>query len=270
VRSGDKVNAGDMLVRLEQADAQARLAQAKDRALAMEARSKEATQALDRALSLHERGLIAIADVDKARANQASYVAELSAARELVTEASTALQFAEIRAPIDGTIVDRFAEPGDTATPGSPLLSIYNPLTLRVEAQVREQLAVNLAIGQELTVYIPSIDQTLPAQIDELVPAADPGSRSFMVKARLSFDQKLRPGMYARLEVPGAPVQRIVVPTSSIARVGQLDVIWVYEEGHFIRRFVKVGKQIEEGQIEILGGVEPGENVLTVAPTAYR
>jgi len=266
VRAGDSVRVGDVLILLEQDDAKARLAQAESQVAAVDARTREARLALKRALTLHEKSLIAIADVDKARANQEASEAELLSARQQQAEAVAALQYTEIRSPIDGTVVDRFAEPGDTATPGTQLLSLYNPLTLRVEAAVREQLAVQLVIGQSLSVLVPSLDKKVSGRIDELVPAADPGSRSFLIKASLNFDEQLRPGMYAELEVPGAVARRILVPASSVARVGQLNVIWVKQEGEFVRRFVKIGQRAGDGRIEVLSGLDSGEYVLIVPP----
>ena len=72
-------------------------------------------------------------------------------------------------------MVDRFAEPGDTASPGQKLLSLYNPVSLRVEARVREQLALKLAIGDELTVEVPALAQRYTARIEEIVPADQRG-----------------------------------------------------------------------------------------------
>ena len=266
VRAGDSVKAGDTIIMLEQEDARARLAQTKGLLDSTAARATEAKLSMDRALMLHEKSLIAIADVDKARANKESAQAELIAARQQVAEAEASLQFTEIRSPIDGTVVDRFAEPGDTATPGTQLLALYNPLTLRIEAAVREQLAVNLVIGQALDVSIPSLGENVLGRIDELVPAADPGSRSFLIKAGLKFDEKLRPGMYAEMQVPGALAKAILVPASSVVKVGQLNVIWVKQDGEFIRRFVQLGAQTSDAKVEILSGLNVGEHVLIRPP----
>jgi RND family efflux transporter MFP subunit len=267
VRAGDSVKAGDVIIELEQDDAKARLAQTEGQVDSAQARATEAELALERALMLHKKSLIAIAEVDRARANKEATGAELLAAKQLVAEATAALQFTEIRSPINGTVVDRFAEPGDTATPGTQLLSLYNPLTLRVEAAVREQLAVRLEIGQTLDVSIPSLGKKISGRIDELVPAADPGSRSFLIKTILPFDELLRPGMYAEIEVPGSLIQQILVPISSVVNVGQLNVIWVKQDGEFIRRFVKVGSQTNDDKLEILGGLDINEQVLIVPPT---
>ncbi|MAT93612.1 MAG: efflux transporter periplasmic adaptor subunit [Halioglobus sp.] len=264
VRAGDYVEAGQRLLTLESSDLQARVMRAREQMRAVEARLTEARQSLARARELHERGLIAAADRDAAEANAGSLDADLAAAQRALEEAETALSYAEIRSPIAGRIVDRFAEPGDTASPGETLLSLYNPFSLWVQARVRERLALSLDNGQELQVEIPAMSRLLTARVDEIVPVADPGSRSFLVKALLQSTEGLLPGMYARLLVPAGERTRLVIPVDRVAQVGQLDVVWVAESGRVTRRFVRLGRPVEGKLIEVLAGLEEGELVLPV------
>lgn len=264
VRAGDYVEQGQLLLELEKTDLQARARQAADRVRSVEARLTEAEQNLKRAEELHQRGLIAVAARDAARADAAALQADLSSARQALQEAEAALGFSDIRSPMAGRVVDRFAEPGDTASPGGKLLSLYNPFSLWVEAQVREQLALQLQMGQALEVEIPTLEQTYAATIEEIVPAADPGSRSFLVKAVLPSAQNLLPGMYARLLVPAGDRQRLLVPADRVARVGQLDVLWVVDNGQVVRRFVRLGRPAADGMIEVISGVSEGDAVMPV------
>jgi RND family efflux transporter MFP subunit len=261
IRAGDSVRTGELLIELEKSDLEAKVQQANEQVRAVSARLREARQNLDRISELYQRKLVARAELDRARANYDSLKAELAGARQAGEEAEAALAFSEIRAPIDGRVVDRFAEPGDTASPGAKLLSLYNPLTLRVEAQVREQLALALELGQALLVDIPSLNKTVDAVIEERVPAADPGSRSFLVKARVQFDKDMLPGMYARMLVPAGTEQQLLIPADRVVQVGQLNLVWVLQDGQAYRRFVRVGKALGD-QIEILAGLNPGEQVL--------
>jgi membrane fusion protein (multidrug efflux system) len=262
VRAGDQVEKGQLLLELEKSDLLARAQKAREQIRSVDARLKEARQNLQRAEELHKRGLIAVADRDAARANAAALAAELGSARQALEEAESAVSFAEIRSPIDGRIVDRFAEPGDTASPGQKLLSLYNPFSLRIEAQVREQLALSLEADQELGVEVPAVRRSFTATIEEIVPAADPGSRSFLVRAILPSERMLLPGMYARLQVPAGKRSRMLVPADRVAQVGQLDVVWVAREGGAARRFVRLGKPGGEGTVEVTAGLQPGELVL--------
>lgn len=262
VRAGDLVEEGRVLLELEKTDLLARAEQAREQINAVEARLTEARQNLERAEELHRRGLIAIAARDAARADAAALEAELRSARQRLEEAETAVGYTEIRSPIAGRIVDRFAEPGDTASPGQKLLSLYNPFSLRVEAWVREQLALSLRIGDVLEVEIPSLAETVNARIEEIVPAADPGSRSFLVRAILPEDPAFLPGLYARLAVPAGSRPRLLVPTDRVAKVGQLDVIWVAVDGSSERRFVRLGESTSGGMVEVISGLDPGERIL--------
>jgi RND family efflux transporter MFP subunit len=264
VRAGDYVSEGDLLIRLEESDLVARADQAREQIRAVEARLEEANQNLERAEELHRQHLIAVAQLDAARASADALQAELGSARQALVEAEAAVDFAEIRSPIDGRVVDRFAEPGDTASPGQKLLSLYNPVSLRVEARVREQLALRLVTGDELTVEVPALAQRYTARIEEIVPAADPGSRSFLVKAMLPTARGLLPGMYARLQVPAGERSRLLVPADRVARVGQLDVVWVVAERGADRRIVRLGQPVEGGMLEVLSGLDQGERVLPV------
>ncbi|RLQ21031.1 efflux RND transporter periplasmic adaptor subunit [Seongchinamella sediminis] len=262
VRAGDYVEQGQLLLELEKTDLEARARQAADRVRSVEARLREAKQNLKRAEELHQRGLIAVADRDAARADAASLQADLSSARQALEEAQAAVGFSEIRSPIAGRVVDRFAEPGDTASPGSKLLSLYNPFSLWVEARVREQLALALQTGQVLQVDVPSAQKSYAATIEEIVPAADPGARNFLIKASLPAGRDLLPGMYARVQVPAGERSRMLVPEDRVAEVGQLNVVWVAAEAGVVRRFVRLGQPDGEGRVEVISGVAPGDRIM--------
>ena len=132
-------------------------------------------------------------------------------------------------------MVDRLAEPGDTAVPGQPLLRIYDPSLLRVEVPVRESLAVDLRLGQALPVEVPALESRLDGTVDELVPFAEPGARTLLVKVRLPrTESRLVAGMYARV---------------------------ADAEGRLERRLVTTGERLGD-EIEVLSGLREGERVL--------
>ena len=262
VRAGDAVSKGELLLELENSDIQAQVHQAEAGIRANSAKLNEARKNLDRVRELQEGGVMSVSDLDKAQANHDTLIAELAGAKQTLEEAETALSYTEIVAPFDGRVVDRFAEPGDTAQPGTKLLALYNPLSLRVEAQVREHLALDLEVGQPLQVEIPSLEKIVDAVIEERVPAADPGSRSFLVKAAVAFDKNMLPGMYARLLVPAGSGKQLLIPADRVVHVGQLDLVWVYQDGQSYRRFVRIGQVVQNGQIEVLSGLAEGDMVL--------
>jgi len=264
VRAGDHVEADQLIIQLERSDLESRLSQAEQNVKAVQARLTEAGQSLQRTRDLQSQGLVARAALDEAQARNDSLSADLANAQQGVQEAAVALSYTEIRSPINGRVVDRFAEPGDTASPGERLLALYNPLSLRVEAAVRESLALPLRVGQPLEVEIPVLQKTLAAQIEEIVPAADSGSRSFLVKARLDLQDELMPGMYARLLVPAGTESLLTIPQRYLTTYGQMDIVRVLQAGVPENRFVRLGRHFESGEVEILAGLAAGETLIPV------
>mgnify|MGYP003663135151 FL=1 len=267
VRAGDNVKQGDVLIELEKSDLTALVSQAQERINGISARYQETEKSLARANKLYSDQLISAADLDSQKASFQSIEAELTAAKQARQQAQSTLAYATITAAIDGKVVNRFAEPGDTAQLGKKLLAIYNPLTLRVEANVREQLAITLQQGQTLQVQVPSINQTLSAKIEEIVPAANTGSRSFLIKASISYNQKLLPGMYARMLLPAKPQQVLQVPSNKIASMGQLNFVWIEENDELQRRFVRLGKKSSENMTIVVSGLNAGDSVINPPTT---
>jgi len=262
VRAGDTVKKGAKLIQLEQHDLQSQVLQAKQNINAARARHKEAKQNYQRTEELFKINLVSEFEQDKSRADFQSIEAELTASEQALALAETTLSYASLTAPIDGRIVDRFAEPGDTAQPGTKLLSLYNPLSLRVEAQVRETLALTLRRGQHINIELPAMNKTLTGEIEEIVPAANTGSRSFLIKVRINYHENLLPGMYARLLVPAGEKKLLVIPSNAITQVGQLDFVHTKVNNEVQRRFVRLGKIQENGLISVISGLELGDEVI--------
>jgi membrane fusion protein (multidrug efflux system) len=83
-----------------------------------------------------------------------------------------------------------------------------------------------------------------------------------MVKTVLPSGPSLLPGMYARLLVPAGERTRALIPEARVARVGQLDVVWVVEDGRVLRRFVRLGQSTHDGMVEVLSGL--GEDAMVM------
>ena len=97
--------------------------------------------------------------------------------------------------------------------------------------------------------------------IEEIVPAADPGARSFLIKAKIENEGKLLPGMFAKIRIPSAEKQQLLIPANYVKQIGQLDVVWVLENNAIIRRFIRIGQQTGE-KILVISGLEIGEKLI--------
>ena len=262
VRANARVTQGDLLVELDDQTFAAILEQRRQEVSAANAALEEALRSRDRTNSLLKAGSISQAALD--RANTDFRVAQANAERtaRAAAEAEAALGYTKIRAPMTGTIVERFIEPGDTATPGRTLLRLYNPGRLRVEATLRESLVRQVGTGDKVTARIDALEVTVPAVVEEIVPAADPGSRTFMLKALLPSVEGLFPGMFARLSIPLGTEVRIRLPGSAVRQAGQLDFVYVRTPAGDERRFVRVGAPEPDGTIIARSGISSGEIVV--------
>lgn len=266
VVAGDEVTVDEVLIRLDDRDFESRLSQGHEALRGAEARLKLAATEKDRFAELLRTGATTRRRVDEVTADLRVAEAEVARINGGIEEAETALSYTVIRSPVAGRVIDRLAEPGETASPGRPLLRIYDPSVLRVEAPVRETLAVNLAVGDTVAVEIPALDMAMVGTIDEIVPFAEPGARTLLVKVRLPQSPRVVAGMFARIAVPAGARARIVVPTAAIERIGQLEYALVAgADNRLERRLVTTGRGDKGHRVEILSGLSAGEKVFVKA-----
>ncbi len=263
VRAGSLVARGDLLIQLEKSDLMAREIQAIEHIRSIEARLKETRAQNDRLDELLKKGMVSRSEFDASQADFDPASADLSQARQRLNEMQVSLAYSTIVAPIDGRIVDRYAEPGDTASPGVTLLSLYNPMSLRVEAHVREQLALKLDTGDTVLIEVPSLKRTVRGSIEEVVPAANAGARSFQIQVMMDYSVDMLPGMFARLLFELSEEQRILVPFDRIASVGQVDLVWVRFGDARQKRIVTTGKRRGD-MIEVLSGLDESDQVFPI------
>jgi membrane fusion protein (multidrug efflux system) len=266
VTAGDEVAVGDALVTLDSRDLEARVRQAGEALRAAQAQRELAQAELERTQELLNRGVATRQKFDQATAALRVAAANVDRLSRALDEARTSLSYAEIRAPAAGRVVDRLVEPGDTVSPGQAVLRLYDPGALRVEAPVRESLAIDLEVGDRLEVEIDAVGQTVSGTIEEIVPYAEPGARALLVKSRLPDDSRLFAGMFARIAVPAGEESRLVIPKSAVTRIGQLEFVTVLsEEGAPSRRMITTGERLKDLRVEVLSGLKAGERLVVVA-----
>ena len=261
VKAGDMVNQGDVLIELDNRDMRANTAQARANINAINARMLEAKSNFLRTKNLYDKESATKADYEKASANYASLKAQLASAKQMLKASTTTQSYSEITAPFSARVTNHYAEAGDLASPGMKLLTLYNPQALRIDAHVRESLALSLKPGQTLQTFIAALNINIPATINEIVPAADPGSRSFLIKAKVEPHPQLLPGMFAKIQIPTGEQQQLLVPANYIQQVGQLEMVWVLQNSIPVRRFIRIGQQYDD-QVVIVSGLSPGEKLV--------
>ncbi|MDD9302625.1 MAG: efflux RND transporter periplasmic adaptor subunit [Desulfobacter sp.] len=205
--------------------------------------------------------LQAKARLDRSKQGVGAARANIRKAQEVVREANIAMGFTRIKSPAPGVVVERLIDPGDQAIPGKPLLTIQTSGSLRLEARVREGLIHKIIQGKSYGVKIQTLGQTLSATIEEIVPYADPQTRTFLVKAALPNIPGVYPGMFGRLLIPVKEEHTLLIPEAALIRVGQLEMVNVKtKENEFYPVYVKTGKRFES-KIEVLTGLNANDTI---------
>jgi len=266
VSAGSEVAVGDVLVVLDSRDLAARAREAEEARVVARSQLDLASRERARTQELFKQGVAARRDLDRTVSAFQVAAAEVERAEQHLRDAEIGRSHGEIRSPVAGRVVDRLAEPGDTATPGVPLLRIYDPSVLRLEAAVRESLAHHLSVGQHVPIFIEATSERSDGEVEEIVPQAETGARTFLVKVRFAPRADVFSGMFGRVEVPAGERERLLVPPAAIERIGQLEFVTaVGEDGRTERRLVTSGTRNDRGQVEVLSGLAAGERVRVAA-----
>lgn len=249
----------DRMVRLqlEGAIAQERLDQANTALAQAQARVAQMDAGIRQAKAMIGQAQAAISQ-SRAAVNQA---------KSSVTSASVGESYGTVIAPFDGVVVQKLAYEGEMAAPGTALLKVENPQRLQLEISVPEENLRFVRVGQSVKVQVDAANQTLTGTIQQIVPAADSNSRSFLVKIPLNNSGKLISGMFGRVALPlGETQPTILIPSAALVERGQLQGVYVVEanDPHSIAvlRWVKIGQQREK-QVEIVSGLMTGDRIVT-------
>ncbi len=259
VRAGEHVSVGQVLAALDASDLRAQVAQAAGESAAARAELARARADHQRFAALFARGSATAHERDAAEAAYRSAAGKAAQAGAAVAAARAALTYATVRSPVDGVVVERLVEPGDLALPGKPLVRLYDEHALRVALEVPEELARSIRPGTPLEVEAGGA--AYQTNVSEIVPAADPSSRSFLVRAPLPSGGHLRPGMFARASFAAGTQALLTVPRAAVEEVGQLDTVRVYTGGRIETRMVALGRGLG-ARVEVLAGLHAGERVM--------
>lgn len=244
---GQQVKAGELLAVVDAREVQARY----DQAVALR---QQAEADLKRLTTLFEQKILSQSEFDSAQAK--ARVTEAS-----VTEAETLLSYTKVTAPFAGVITRKHADVGDLATPGKPLLDMEDSTALRLEADVPEAVVGRLTLGDKLPARIAALEKELTGVISEIAPAADPNSRTFLVKLDLPGTTGLRAGQFGRVAMPVGETAALRVPAAAVTQRGQMELVFIVSDGKAQLRLVKTGKRLGN-EVELVSGVSAGERVV--------
>lgn len=257
VHEGAWVNAGQLLVRLDASDLEAKRLQVEAGVRAAEAGLGEARLYADRIRNLYADSAAPRVQLDAAEAGLVRAEAGWQAATAAGSELQAMRAYTEVRAPFPGVVTKRFVDPGAFAAPGAPLVTVEDHRAIRISATVAADLP-RPARGSRVTATVSGV--TVEAEIEGVVPA--PGGHVVTVNAIVANPGgALRPGAAATLGLPLGDRRVVVVPFAAVVREGDLTGVRVRAAGGDQLRWVRLGKRYH-AMIEVLSGVVPGDTVL--------
>ena len=191
---------------------------------------------------------------------------QLESAKGKYLGAEAQLSYSEIRSPIHGVITDRPLYPGEMATAGTPLLTVMDISSVIAKAHIPQDQAAALKVGDNGTMAVPGMEQTIKGKVTVVSPALDPSSTTVEVWFEAKNPrQELKPGTSVHLSLTAQTVKdALVVPASSIltAQDGSNTVMLAGSDGMAHQQSVKVG--IRNGDdVQIVEGVKEGDKVVS-------
>ena len=247
VEVGDPVREGQLIVTLDPTQYTQQLVQL-----------KTVEDDYNRLLPVYEAGGISAQQIEQAKA-------QLDVQREVVANLKKNI---EVRSPISGVVTARNYESGDLFVQ-QPILHIMQIDPLKVIANISEQYFSNVKVGMPVKLTVDIFpDEEFTGTVSLIYPALDPTTRTFKVEVKVpNAKRTLRPGMYARTTFDMGSKEGVMVPDVAVQKqVGSAERYLYVIEGDSVaeRRSIKVGRQVGD-RVDILSGVEPGEQVAVTA-----
>jgi membrane fusion protein (multidrug efflux system) len=277
VREGDRVQAGQLLGRLDATEVQLRLRQAQDNVAAAQAQVDTAQRSFENNRALVGQGFISRNALDTSANSLAGAQAALQAARAAADLARKAVADTEIRAPIGGLIAQRLVQPGERIAIDGRLVEIVDLSRIELEAAVAPEDVLHLRVGQVARVSIDGLPEPVAARVARINPSAMTGTRSVLAYLALARSEGLRQGLFARATVEMQRRSALVVPASAVRDDQARPYVLAVEGGLAVARPVKLGARGEvqlagqrENAVEVLEGLAPGAVVLRGTVGALR
>jgi len=283
VKVGDRVQAGQLLLRLDARSADQSAAAVDAQVQAARAALDMATHEYQRQQQLYQKKYISQAALEQAQAQLKTTSAQVAAQVAQASAAHTQSGLHTVRAPYAGVVAEVPVALGDMAMPGKPLLTLYDPGALRVTAAVPQSVLKQGPATNAWRLELPSLAgssaQWLQPLRVQILPTVDAATHTVQVRADLPLGLPgVAPGLFARLWLSTtgntasatASPATISVPVKAIVRRAEMTGVYVQGEGGQPRlRQVRLGRTLGD-QVEVLSGLTAGENVITDPAAASR
>ncbi len=265
VRSGDRVDEGAALFRIDPEPYEAALRRAKAGLDLARAERKQIAVDLERRSALRSDGVGSQSDLDHAKTALAVARARERQAEEAVAMARLDLKRTLVVAPYAGSIAERFADEGTTALaqPQTIVVTIHETSELEARADVAERQQSVLRKGDPAWVHVDRLPEAIRAEVDSVADTIDPATRTYRVRVRVpNPDHRLRGGIFARVEIHPEPKAGVLlIPRDAVRSEAARTRVLVVRDGLAVAVPVSIGL-VSETHAEVLSGLEAGMEVI--------
>jgi multidrug efflux pump subunit AcrA (membrane-fusion protein) len=206
-------------------------------------------------------------------AQRKQVLARIDQAKADVSNARVNIGYAKLTSPINGIVTSKQTDVGYLATPGSPLLTIEDNSRYQLAVAVEESRLGTIHLGEQAQLQIEALGNAeLTGSVEEIVPASDPNSRSYIVKVGVPnlAGVQLRSGVYGKARFISGQRQALAIPKTAISQRGQLTGVFVVDQSGLARlRLIKTGRAFGDN-VEILSGLNAGEQIVIEGPATIQ
>ena len=284
VKVGDAVKSGQVLARIDARAADQTTAASDAQVMAARASLDMATKDLERQKQLFQKNYISQGALERAESQFKSTQAQVAAQLAQAGATRTQSGFFVVKAPYAGIVAEVPIALGDMALPGRPLVTLYDPTSLRVTVSVPQSAALGLQKDAVLRIELPGLPagrEWMTPLHTTVLPTVDPATHTVQLRLELAPQAPgtavdvatlLSPGLFARIWLPGAArgSLRLNVPARSVVRHAEMTGLYVVgADGRPVLRQVRLGS-MQGDSVEILSGVSAGERVALDPQAAAR
>lgn len=264
--NGERVRAGDLIIRLDATAIRDSLTSAEEALRAAQQSFEQTERVLSRQRTLNQQGMISMQGLEDAEVRRNAAQSELAAAKARVVTARQQVSRTEVRAPFDGVVSERKTSVGDTVQVGRELVKVIDPTSMRFEGQVSADRLGELRLGQPVAFRINGFgDAEFQGRLARIDAAANSTTRQVEIVAEFS-DRAKAPqvsGLYAEGRVESTERRALVLAEGSVQRQGDNAFVWKVAGNQLKKVAVTLGERDERrGEVVILSGLSQGDQVL--------
>ena len=272
VREGDRVEAGQVIARVESTEYADRVRQAQQQADAAKAQVEIAQRQVDNNAALVRQGFISKTAADNSLASLNTAQANHRAAQAGIDVLRKSLADTVLRAPISGQVSQRLAQPGERVAPEARIVEIVDLSRLELEASISPADSVAVRVGQQALLRIEGVAQPVAATVARINPSAQAGSRSVLIYLTVAAQPGLRQGLFAQGQLATETQRALAVPLNAVRTDKPLPYVQVVEGDRIAHRTVQTGVRGQvDGELWVaVQGVADGARLLRGAAGVVR